>query len=57
MLRVYASKSVEAELLSFLAEFKARVYTNYPVKGVTRKVSGVRGRGKKLYKVVNFPIN
>lgn len=51
MLKVYARKEVEKELLSFLAEFKARVYLNYPVKGVTRKV-----RGAKLYKVVNFPL-
>lgn len=50
MLKIYAKKQTEHELLSFLAEFKCRAYVNYPIKGSTRKV-----RGSKLYKVVSFP--
>lgn len=51
MIKVYASKLVERDIIAFLAEFRARVYLTYPIKGVTRKV-----RGTKLYKVVNAPI-
>ena len=51
MLKIYASKSVERNLLSFLGEFKCRTYTNKPYKSITRKV-----RGTKLYKVINYPL-
>ena len=48
MIKVYASKETDRELIDLLAEFKCRVFTNYPIKGKTRKV-----RGTQLFKVVN----
>lgn len=51
MLKVYASKQTERDMLAFLAEFKCRVFVNRPMKGITRKV-----RGTQLYKVINFPL-
>lgn len=51
MLKIYASKLEEARLIALLVEFKARVYTSYPIKGVTRKMHKA-----KLYKVINYPI-
>lgn len=51
MLKIYGNnRMTEEELLTMLAEFKVRVFINYPIKGRTRKV-----RGTNLYKVVNFP--
>lgn len=52
MLKVYGNnRNTEHDMLAFLAEFKCRVFVNYPIKGVTRKV-----RGTTLYRVVNAPI-
>lgn len=50
MLKIYAKREEEMRLLPLLAEFKARVVTSFPIKGVTRKISG-----KNAYKVVNYP--
>jgi hypothetical protein len=52
MLKIYARRSEELRLLPILAEFRARVIVNYPIKGRTRKVHGTNG-----YKVVDFPID
>lgn len=51
MLKIYAPRAQELRLLPLLAEFKARVITNYPIKGRTRKIAG-----KNAYKVIDFPI-
>lgn len=51
MLKIYASREEEQRLLPYLAEFNARVVTNYPIKGVTRKI-----KGKNAYKVICFPL-
>ncbi len=51
MLKIYSTREQERRLLPLLAEFKARVITSFPVKGVTRKI-----KGKNAYKVVCFPI-
>ena len=51
MLKLYGSRASESEVLDFLSEFKVRVFTNYPIKGRTRK-----NRRTKLYRVTNFPV-
>jgi hypothetical protein len=51
MLKIYAKREEELRLLPLLAEFKARVVTSFPVKGITRKISG-----KNSFKVVNLPL-
>lgn len=51
MIKIYGNKEKEKQIVEFLSEFRVRVYLNYPVKGMTRKV-----RGTKLYKIINFPI-
>ncbi len=53
MMHIYASRKELARLMPYLAEFKCRVFINYPIKGMTRKV-----RGKvSTYRVHSFPIN
>lgn len=51
MLKIYSTREQEKRLLPLLAEFKARVITSFPIKGVTRKI-----QGKNAYKVVSFPL-
>lgn len=51
MIKIYSSRERELEVIDFLAEFRVRAFTTYPIKGRTRKV-----RGTKLYKVINFPL-
>lgn len=39
MLKIYAKKEVELEIADFiLNEFKARVFSNYPIKGKNKKM-------------------
>ena len=54
MIKIYGSKESEREVLDFLSEFRVRVFTNYPIKGRTRKER--RSARKGLYKVINFPV-
>ena len=50
MLKVYGSnRTVEREMLSILAEFRCRVFLNYPIKGVTRKVRGTHGNSWTIH--------
>lgn len=50
MIKIYSSKEKERAVIDFLAEFRVRAFTSYPIKGRTRKV-----RGTQMYKIINFP--
>ncbi len=56
MIKIYATKAKELAVLEFLAEFKVSAFTNYPIKGRTRKVRGHFKQRLGLYKVTNYPI-
>jgi len=55
MIKIYSTKEKEREIISLLAEFQVSAFTNYPIKGRTRKMRGTR-RGAGLYKIINYPI-
>lgn len=51
MIKIYARKDKELAIIGLLSgEIRGRLYTSYPVKGMTRKE-----RGGRMYKVVNAP--